>query len=207
MQCETILSRYDNYNVLSLYTFLNLCPVINTYAHICFSSCFQATLALDHSFSLLYKERMKFSKNLEFIGCAEHTARAEKEETLPLYLSAVEAGFPSPADDYIDNEINLHDFLVRNKNATFFLKAHGESMHGAGIHDGDLLIVDRSVEASHNKIVIAAIDGELTVKRLLRRPRGAVLAPENPLYPEIDITDKEYVYIWGVVTFSIHSTQ
>ena len=150
---------------------------------------------------------MKFSKNLEIIGCAEHAADTEKKEKLPLYLSAVEAGFPSPADDYVDNEINLHDFLVRNKNATFFLKAHGESMLGAGIHDGDLLIVDRSVEAGHNKIVIAAIDGELTVKRLLRRPRAAVLAPENPLYPEIYITYKEHVHIWGVVTFSIHSTQ
>ncbi len=191
----------------SLYTFLNLCPVINTDIHIYFPTYFQANLALDHSFPLLYKKSMKFSKNLEIIGCAEHAADTEKKEKLPLYLSAVEAGFPSPADDYIDNEINLHDFLVRNKNATFFLKAHGESMLGAGIHDGDLLIVDRSVEAGHNKIVIAAIDGELTVKRLLRRPRAAVLAPENPLYPEIDITDKEHVHIWGVVTFSIHSTQ
>lgn len=150
---------------------------------------------------------MKVSHKLELIGMANDTSFSEKEDCLPLYLSSVQAGFPSPADDYIDKKINLHEFLVRNKSATFFLKAHGESMLGAGIYDGDLLIVDRSIEASHNKIVIAVIDGELTVKRLLRRPHQVVLAPENPDYPEFDITHKEHVYIWGVVTYAIHKIQ
>ena len=80
-------------------------------------------------------------------------------------------------------------------------------MINAGIYDNDLLIVDRSIEASHNKIVIAAIDGELTVKRLLRRKNKVILAPENPDYPEFDITEKEHIHIWGVVTYAIHKVQ
>lgn len=164
-------------------------------------------LVLDHFVGILYKKNMKNFHTLELIGMANETACPAEQDLLPLYLSSVQAGFPSPADDYIDKKINLHDFLVRNKSATFFLKAHGESMFGAGIYDGDLLIVDRSIEASHNKIVIAAIDGELTVKRLLRRPHQVVLAPENPDYPEFDITHREHVYIWGVVTYAIHKVQ
>ena len=105
---------------------------------------------------------MKISHKLELIGMANDTSFSTEKDCLPLYLASVQAGFPSPADDYIDKKINLHEFLVRNKSATFFLKAHGESMLGAGIYDGDLLIVDRSIEAGHNKIVIAAIILNLT---------------------------------------------
>jgi len=116
----------------------------------------------------------------------------------------VEAGFPSPAEDDLDSKLDLHEYLVRNEAATFFLRAHGDSMLGAGIHDGDLLIVDRSVEAGHRRVVIAALDGELTVKRLLRRAGRVLLAPENPCFSPIDITEREYVHIWGVVTHVIH---
>ena len=140
-------------------------------------------------------------EKLVIIGVA---ASPSFREGLPLYLSPVKAGFPSPADDFVDRKLDLHEYLVHNEAATFFLRAQGDSMIGAGIHDGDLLIVDRSVEAAHDKIVIAALDGELTVKRL-QRTRGQVfLAPENPDYPVFDITEKEYVYIWGVVTYVIH---
>jgi len=123
---------------------------------------------------------------------------------VPLYLSPVEAGFPSPAEDYLDRRLDLHEHLVRNRASTFFLRAHGDSMTGAGIHDGDLLIVDRSEAAGHNKVVIAALDGELTVKRLIRRTGRVFLAPENPEYSEIDITEHEHVHVWGVVTYAIH---
>ena len=123
---------------------------------------------------------------------------------LPLYLAPVEAGFPSPAEDYLDRRLDLHQHLVRNEAATFFLRAHGESMLGAGIHDGDLLIVDRSIEPAHRKVVIAALDGELTVKRLLHRERRVFLAPENPQFDPIDITESEFVHIWGVVTYVVH---
>ena len=123
---------------------------------------------------------------------------------LPLYLAPVEAGFPSPAEDYLDRRLDLHQHLVRNEAATFFLRAHGESMLGAGIHDGDLLIVDRSMDAGHRKVVIAALDGELTVKRLLHREGRVLLAPENPHFEPIDITESEFVHIWGVVTYVVH---
>ena len=123
---------------------------------------------------------------------------------LPLYLAPVEAGFPSPAEDYLDRRLDLHQHLVRNEAATFFLRAHGESMLGAGIHDGDLLIVDRSIEPAHRKVVIAAVDGELTVKRLLYREGRVFLAPENPQFEPIDITESEFVHIWGVVTYVVH---
>lgn len=142
------------------------------------------------------------SKSLEIIGSAVFTT--PDAQTLPLYLSAVQAGWPSPADDYIDQQINLHELIVKNPPATFFLRAAGDSMLGCGIHDGDLLVVDRSVDAVHNRVVIAALDGELLVKRLLRRGKRAYLAPANPDYPEIEITSREYVHIWGVVTFVVH---
>ncbi|WP_458401047.1 LexA family protein [Mailhella sp.] len=147
-------------------------------------------------------QNVRFSPNLELLGMAD-SASAEREG-LPLYLSPVKAGFPSPAEDYVDRKLDLHEYLVHNRAATFFLRAQGDSMLGAGIHDGDLLIVDRSIEAGHDRVVIAALDGELTVKRLVRRKGRVLLAPENPDYPEFDITEREYVHIWGVVTYVVH---
>ena len=123
---------------------------------------------------------------------------------IPLYLSPVEAGFPSPAEDYVEKSLNLHDYIVKHKSATYFVRAHGMSMINAGIHDGDLLVVYRALSAENKRIVIAAIDGELTVKRLVRRAKKVFLVPENPDFPEIDITHREYVHIWGVVTYAIH---
>lgn len=144
----------------------------------------------------------KMSKSLTIIGNAALSVPGLQR--LPLYLTAVQAGWPSPADDYIDQQINLHELVVRNPPATFFLRAAGDSMLGCGIHDGDLLVVDRSVDAAHNRVVIAALDGELLVKRLIRRANRAWLAPANPEYPEIEITRREYVHIWGVVTHVVH---
>lgn len=142
------------------------------------------------------------SSSLELINAS--AAIQPQRMGLPLYLAPVEAGFPSPADDYLDRRLDLHQHLVRNEAATFFLRAHGESMLGAGIHDGDLLIVDRSMDAAHRKVVIAALDGELTVKRLLHREGRVLLAPENPRFEPIDITESESVHIWGVVTYVVH---
>ena len=144
---------------------------------------------------------MKKPVHLEILGTADNPP---SREGLPLYLSPIAAGFPSPAEDHLDRRLDLHEHLVRNRASTFFLRAHGDSMTGAGIHDGDLLVVDRSEAAGHNKVVIAALDGELTVKRLLRRNGRVLLAPENPDYPEIDITEHEHVHVWGVVTYAIH---
>ena len=147
-------------------------------------------------------QNTRLSPHLELVGVAAPAPAGR--EGLPLYLSPVTAGFPSPAEDYVDRKLDLHEYLVHNRAATFFLRAQGDSMLGAGIHDGDLLIVDRSIEAGHDRVVIAALDGELTVKRLVRRRGRVLLAPENPDYPEFDITEREYVHIWGVVTYVVH---
>ena len=145
---------------------------------------------------------MDYFKPLRIVGVA--SPEEKDPPVLPLYLTPVQAGWPSPADDYIDSEINLHELIVSNSAATFFLRAAGDSMIECGIHDGDLLVVDRSREALHNRVVIAAIDGELLVKRLQRRGKRTFLAPANPDYPDIEITHLEYVHIWGVVTYVIH---
>ncbi|KTC75996.1 DNA polymerase V [Legionella birminghamensis] len=124
--------------------------------------------------------------------------------TLPLYSCKVKAGFPSPADDYIEANLNLNEFLIRHPSSTFLLTASGDSMKDAGIHNGDLLIVDSSLEPAHGKIVIAALNGELTVKRLSRMNGQVQLLPENDSFPPIDITDSHDLVIWGVVTHVIH---
>ena len=129
---------------------------------------------------------------------------APERARLPLFLSAVQAGFPSPADDSVEDRLDLHRHLVRNETATFFLHASGDSMEGAGIRDGDLLVVDRSLEPRSGRTVIAAVGGELTVKRLARRSGRTLLVPANPDYPEFDVTDREDLCIWGVVTYAVH---
>lgn len=132
----------------------------------------------------------------------------EERSGVPLFLHQVAAGWPSPAEDYIEASLDLHKYAVRNETATFFFRASGPSMQGAGIFDGDILVVDRSKEASSGKVVIAAVEGELTVKRLLReRGKGGrvLLVPENPEFLPIDITHQEDTYIWGVVTYVLHA--
>ena len=126
---------------------------------------------------------------------------------LPLYSSSVRAGFPSPADDYIERKLDLNTHLVQHPAATFFVHASGDSMQNASIRSGDMLIVDRSLEATHGKIVIAAVNGELTVKRLSRQHGQVKLLAENPAYDPIDITDEHDLVIWGVVTHVIHQVK
>jgi len=123
---------------------------------------------------------------------------------LPLYACSVRAGFPSPADDYIERHLDLNRHLVKHPAATFFVTASGDSMIGAGIASGDMLVVDRSLEAVHGKIVIAAVNGELTVKRLSREGGRIRLMPENDRYQPVEINDDEALVIWGVVTHVIH---
>lgn len=123
---------------------------------------------------------------------------------LPLFASAVEAGFPSPADDYVEGKLDLNKHLIRHPAATFFLRATGHSMINAGIHPGDILVVDRSLEPRHGKIVIAALDGQLTVKRLHKTDQGNFLVPENDEFKPIKIEDGCDVVIWGVVTTVLH---
>jgi DNA polymerase V len=122
----------------------------------------------------------------------------------PLFSCHVSAGFPSPADDYIDRRLDLNELLIANPSATFFVRAAGDSMTGAGITHGDILIVDRSLTATSGKIVIAVIDGELTVKRLVQTATSCKLVPENPAYPTLDISEESDFQVWGVVTSVIH---
>ncbi len=126
---------------------------------------------------------------------------------LPLYASRVRAGFPSPADDYIEMHLDLNTHLIKHPASTFFVKASGDSMTGAGIQSGDMLIVDKSLTATHGKIVIAAINGELTVKRLSRKNGRVLLLPENKNYAPIEVSVEEDLIIWGVVTHVIHQAE
>ena len=125
--------------------------------------------------------------------------------SVPLFTDKVAAGFPSPADDYIEKTLDLNDLLVQKPAATFFVRAEGESMLGAGIHPNDILVVDRSIEAVPGKIVICALNGELTVKRLKSIGNEIVLGAENPAYQDIIVQEAIDVVIWGVVTSVIHS--
>jgi DNA polymerase V len=121
--------------------------------------------------------------------------------TRPLFLALVAAGFPSPADDYLD--LDLHELLIQHPAATYYIRLSGDSMQGAGLYDGDILVVDRSLEPKHHDIVIAVLNGELTVKRLFRQGDLVQLRPANHRYPIITVTPDQELLIWGVVTGSI----
>lgn len=123
---------------------------------------------------------------------------------LPVAGSRISAGFPSPADDFIENSLDLNLELIKNPAATFFVRVSGSSMKDAGIFDGDILIVDRSLRAANRKIVIAILNGELLVKRLCIHENQYMLMPENKHYSPIYLTDDSDLNIWGVVTNVIH---
>jgi len=112
----------------------------------------------------------------------------------------ISAGFPSPADDFRETRISLDDELIQNKDATFFAKVKGQSMIDAGLDDNDLLVIDRSLEPTNNKIAVCFLDGEFTVKRLRVEKSTVWLQPENPNYPIINITEENDFVIWGIVT-------
>ena len=128
--------------------------------------------------------------------------------TFPLATSPVSAGFPSPADDFVENNIDLNEFLIKHPAATFFVRVSGNSMQNANIHSGDRLIIDRAVEPYNNAIIIAILDGEFTVKRI-KKSQGSkdlYLQPENSSFRPIKITDTMGFEVWGVVTYILHKT-
>ena len=124
---------------------------------------------------------------------------------LPIFLGRLPAGFTSPADDYLEGKLDLNRHLIKHPAATFFVRVTGDSMIGAGIHSGDLLVVDRSLEPADKHVVVAVLDGELTVKRLFKQNGVLRLLPENLNYQPIEITPQQAIEIWGVVTSVIHS--
>ena len=128
-----------------------------------------------------------------------------KKFRIPLLNDSVSAGFPSPADDYTEENIDLNEHLISNPFSTFFLRVKGESMINAGIKDKDLIIVDKSLIAKPGDIVIAMIDGEFTIKRLSIKNDELYLKAENHNYPDFSFKNHIDVQIWGVVIYSIHS--
>ena len=119
--------------------------------------------------------------------------------------NTAKAGFPSPADDFLDQPIDLNRQLIHNSAATFLVRVQGDSMKDAGILSGDVLIIDRSLKATHGKIVVAALNGEFTVKRLLKQGGTLQLMPENDSYLPVTITSHDEFEVWGVVTSVIHT--
>lgn len=145
-----------------------------------------------------------FTNSCLFLARAS-VARMQAEE-MPLFACGVAAGFPSPADDHVEQSLDVAALLVRRPAATFYCRADGPSMRDAGVHDGDILVVDRSLEPVAGDIVVAAVDGGLTVKRLARGARGGwLLAAENPDFAAIPVDPVEGVHIWGVVTWALTS--
>jgi DNA polymerase V len=125
---------------------------------------------------------------------------------LPLYESRVSAGFPSPADDELDETLDLNKYLVKHPEATFFVRVDGDSMVQVGMYSGDILIVDRAQPVRNNDIIVAIVEGEFTVKRFVRTEQGSIeLHPENPAYEPILLTEEMEFMVWGVVSFVIHA--
>jgi len=122
---------------------------------------------------------------------------------LPLFQTGISAGFPSPADDYIEDRIDLNRELIRNASSTFFGRVNGDSMINAGIGDGDLIVIDKSLEPKDGSIVVCVIDGEFTVKRFRKINGEIFLMPENEKYKAIKITDENDFRVWGIVTYTI----
>ena len=133
-----------------------------------------------------------------------HTLPEAVHAPIPLADGAVAAGFPSPAGDYLDTKIDIFEYLVQHPIATFYVRVKGNSMINASIHDGDLLVVDRSIEPRNNQIVVAIIDGEFTVKRISKYNNKLYLIPENEKFKPIEITETMGFEVWGVVTYVIH---
>lgn len=132
-------------------------------------------------------------------------ARRGAKQTVQLFASRPQAGFPSPGDDEVEKALDLNDLLIDHPAATFFVRVSGDSMEDAGIFDGDILVVDRSEEPKEGRIVIAAVYGELAVKRLRRIDGELALVSENPNYKPIFIHESDDVFLWGVVTGSVRT--
>ncbi len=133
--------------------------------------------------------------------------KPKKGNTLGQWLieQGISAGFPSPADDFKEIRISLDNELVKNKEATFYARVCGESMENAGLSNGDLIIIDRSLQAENNKIAVCFLDGEFTVKRIIKKGEKLFLKPENKRYKQVEINENNELLIWGIVTYVIKS--
>lgn len=138
-----------------------------------------------------------------------HLFRANPATCIPLPLlhDHIPAGFPSPADDYIEQQLDLNTLIVKHPAATFFVRVQGDSMTGAGIDSGDMVVVDRALPVTHQAIVLAVVNGEFTIKRISEVNKKLFLQPENPRFMPIEITPDMDFEIWGVVTFVIRNVR
>ena len=147
-------------------------------------------------------KKIKTIDNLEFF-----TVSVESKKETPFIDTMVSAGFPSPADDYLDLPIDLNEYLVENSAATFYIRVSGNSMQDEGIYDGDLLVVDRSKTPKNNDIVIGVLNGEFTVKKIQKTKTKLFMVAANKEYKKIEITEEMDFSVWGVVTYVIHKTR
>lgn len=143
-------------------------------------------------------KRVHTGKELSFYSMEEKTL------DIPFYQSNVSAGFPSPAEDFMELDLNLQEYLVQHPSATFCVKVTGDSMQNAGIFSGDVMVVDRALEPKNKTIVLAVLDGEFTVKRIHKKGDLLFLNPENDNFKPIEITEEMNFKVWGVVTHIIH---
>ncbi len=128
----------------------------------------------------------------------------EEHQSIPVFSSSVQGGFPSPAEDYIEKQLDLNELMIQHPAATFYVRVEGDSMQGAGIQSGDILVVDRALKAVSGKIVVAVINGEFTVKRLIIKNGVTYLQPENENYPTLKIEKESDFQVWGVVSYVVH---
>ena len=137
---------------------------------------------------------------------SSHSSSKETTSTqlIPLMKESISAGFPSPAEDYIELGIDLNKYLIKNPVSTFFLRVSGNSMNNSGIHNNDLLIIDRSINPSPGNIVVALLDGEFTLKRLIKEQNNYYLKADKENYPAISLYEYIDIQIWGVAIYSIH---
>ena len=144
---------------------------------------------------------------MKVVHIIETEDSAKKPSSIPLFESLIQAGFPSPADDEAESALDLNELIVRHPAATFFIRVSGASMIDANIFDGDILVVDRALEPSNGKIIVARVGSDFTVKRLSKKGNTIQLLAENPSYPPITISDEAEFEVWGVVSYIIHKAK
>ena len=135
---------------------------------------------------------------------ADSQAAGAARDAVPFVLSRLHAGFPSPADDYAESMLDLNALVIEHPEATFYVRVSGDSMHDAGIHTGDILVVDRAITPADRAIIVALIDGEFTVKRLSLQDDQITLLPANPRYQPLPIRNTMDFQVWGVATYCLH---
>jgi DNA polymerase V len=127
-----------------------------------------------------------------------------RKDSPPLVAWHISCGFPSPADDYRESELDINELVIAHPEATFYVRVSGDSMEGLGICEGDVLVVDRALDARENAIIVALVNGEFMVKRLVTRGNTLTLMPENPRYNPLPITNEMEFRVCGIATYGIH---